>query len=160
MSQNGRPQGSFNADYNRKRAAKLYLNGHSQKDIAAKLGVSQSSISNYINDMVKEWREERFGSIDKIMERELEALEQMERDSATIFDGFNPTDDCPTPFESSREAVEWQKNRLKIMEMKHKLLGLYKTRVDIKSENTNVNVQESKEVRDEILSRLTPKSEQ
>lgn len=156
-------------EFKQTKAVELYLQGYSQIEIEAKLTemgypADRSIISRYITDARKEWREKRMQDMDAILEKELAALEKMERDTAELFDRFKPFDDENDldVFMASKEAAEWIKARLKIMEQRYKLLGLnkpIKLDVESKNENVNVNAEQSDAIRSEILSRLSPKSE-
>lgn len=122
--------------------------------------ITQGTVSKAIKAARMEWKENRLEDMDKIMERELAKLDKMEEDSADLFDTFNPNATDLEIFSASKEAAEWVKARLKIMEQRHKLLGLYKpVKLDIesKNENVNVNAEQSDEIRREILRRLSPK---
>lgn len=156
-------------EFRKTEAVALYLKGFSQKEIEAEFEirgyrVDRSQISRYISETRKEWTERRMQDMDVILEKELAALDKMERDAAELFEKFNPNNEQSglfEPFDQSKEASEWTKTRLKIMEQRHKLLGLYKpVKLDIESKNENVNVTEiTEKTRASILSRLAPKLE-
>ena len=156
-------------EYKMTEAVALYLKGYSQKEIEVEFerrgyATDRSSISKYLTETRKEWKERRMQDMDAILEKELAALDQMERDAAELFDKFNPNNEESglfEPFDQSKEAAEWTKTRLKIMEQRHKLLGLYKpVKLDIESKNENVNVtKQTEETRSSILSRLSSKLE-
>jgi small-conductance mechanosensitive channel len=96
-----------------------------------------------------------------IIQAELKKLDQMEAEAAALFGKFNPeTTEYDETFDSSKEANEWVKTRLKIMEQRHKLLGLYKpVKIDVESKNVNINADAESiaATRSEILRRLSPK---
>lgn len=146
-------------------AVALYLDGYSQKGIEDEFTrrgypTDRSTISKYLKQTRQEWKEKRMQDMDAILDRELAALDKMERDAAELFEKFNPNNEesgLDEPFDCSKEAAEWTKTRLKIMEQRHKLLGLYKpVKLDIESKNENVNVTEKTEAtRSSILGRLS-----
>ncbi|MFA7205916.1 MAG: hypothetical protein WC102_06235 [Saccharofermentanales bacterium] len=144
----------------------LYLQGSSQSEICKQFKergtpISIPTVSNYIAQARREWREERMDDMDKIIQAELKKLDKMEEEAAALFGKFNPeTTEFNETFDSSKEANEWVKTRLKIMEQRHKLLGLYKpVKVDVESKNVNINADAESiaATRSEILRRLSPK---
>lgn len=161
---------SVSKDYKKTEVVRLYLEGNTQsniKNILEQQGIKISvpMISKYLKEARVEWREQRLGDMDIVLERELTALDKMEDNANKLFNKFDPTSagsgvNIEDQFDSSKEASEWVKNTLKIMEMKHKLLGLYKPmKIDVesKSVNVNVNVESTEEIRSQILSRLSPR---
>lgn len=155
-------------EFKQTKAVELYLAGYSQIEIEEELTrlgypADRSIISRYIKEAREEWKEKRMQDIDEILDRELAALSKMENDTAELFDKFKPDDEQTLEiFACSKEAAEWVKARLKIMEQRHKLLGLYKPmKLDIesKNENVNINTESVEAIRSEILSRLSKKSE-
>lgn len=149
-------------------AIKLYLAGYSQKQIEEEFErrgypTTRSVISRYITETRNEWRERRMDDMEKILERELAKLDKMEKDAEELFGTFDPNStEFDETFDCSKEANEWVKTRLKIMEQRHKLLGLYKpVKVDVESKNVNINAdaESTEAIRSEILSRLSKKPE-
>jgi hypothetical protein len=144
----------------------LRLQGYSQREIREELrergyAVGKSSISNYLIAAKNEWKASRMEDMEEILQRELAKLDKMEADASKLFTKFDPDGNAYETFDSSKEANEWTKTRLRIMEQRHKLLGLYKpVKLDIESKNENVNVTEQTEAtRATILSRLSSKLE-
>jgi small-conductance mechanosensitive channel len=144
----------------------LYLQGNSQSQICKQFKergtpISVSSVSNYIAQARQEWRVKRMDDMEIIIQAELKKLDQMEAEAAALFGKFNPeTTEFDETFDSSKEANEWVKTRLKIMEQRHKLLGLYKpVKIDVESKNVNINADAESiaATRSEILRRLSPK---
>lgn len=159
-------QASFIKEDKQTRVIELYRQGLSQTEIVAKfksegIAISPSTVSKFIKQAREDWRDTRLDDMDAIMEKELKKLDKLETDAQELFLKFNPTcTDLDETFDCSKEASEWVKNLLKIMEQRHKLLGLYKpVKLDVESKNTNVNIdaEQSEEIRREILSRLSPK---
>ena len=150
-------------EFKQTEAVDLYLKGYSQTEIEAEFALrgyptARSVISRYISETRQEWREKRLQDMDVILDRELAALDKMERDAAELFEKFNPNNTesgLDEPFDCSKEASEWTKTRLKIMEQRHKLLGMYKQKIDIEAKSEVINVTEQVEAaRSSILSRL------
>lgn len=158
---------TISKEYKMSEVVRLAKQGMKQTDILKDLqsrgiAISSKSICTYLADARKEWRKTLLDDMDTIMERELSKLDRMESDAESLFETFNPNTTDLEIFASSKEASEWVKARLKIMETRHKLLGLYKPiklDVESKNENINVNAEQSDEIRREILSRLSPKSQ-
>jgi predicted transcriptional regulator len=155
-------------EYKQTVAVDLYLQGYSQQEIEEELRKrgypsSRPAVSTYISETRNEWRQKRMEDMDIILERELAKLDQMEKDAAELFGKFNPNGQgedstLDEPFDCSKEANEWIKTRLKIMEQRHKLLGLYKpVKVDVESKNVNINAdpEQIAATRSEILRRLS-----
>lgn len=146
----------------------MYANGLTQAEIKEEFKkqgkqISLGTISNYISEARQEWTEKRMDDMDIILAKELSKLDKMEEEADAIFKKFNPDEtDMESTFECSKEANEWTKTKLRIMEQRHKLLGLYKpVKLDVESKNVNVNanVDAAKETRSVILSRLSKKPE-
>jgi excinuclease UvrABC helicase subunit UvrB len=144
----------------------LYLQGNSQSEICKQFKergtpISIPTVSNYLAQARQEWRVERMDDMEVIIQAELKKLDKMEEEAAVLFGKFNPeTTEFNETFDSSKEANEWVKTRLKIMEQRHKLLGLYKpVKVDVESKNVNINADAESiaATRSEILRRLSPK---
>lgn len=144
----------------------LYLQGNSQTQICKMFKerntpISVGTVSNYLAQARQEWREKRMDDMDEIIQAELKKLDEMEKEAAALFGKFNPeAGEFDETFDSSKEANEWVKTRLKIMEQRHKLLGLYKpVKVDVESKNVNINADAESiaATRSEILRRLSPK---
>jgi hypothetical protein len=154
-------------EYKRTEVVDLYLKGYSQLQIVNEMErretpVSRSTVCKYLAETREEWREKRMEDMDAILERELAKLDKMEQDAAELFDKFNPNaTELDETFDCSKEANEWVKTQLKIMEQRHKLLGLYKpVKLDVDSKNVNINAADPESieaVRSSILSRLSPK---
>jgi hypothetical protein len=58
--------------------AKMYLQGHLQSAIAARLGVSQQTISNDLAAIRRVWREQAIEDYTEIHDRELQKVNQLE----------------------------------------------------------------------------------
>jgi len=146
----------------------LYAQGFSQSEIKEEFKkrgkeISIPTISNCISKTREEWTVQRMEDMDLILAKELSKLDKMEEEADAIFKKFNPDEtEMESTFECSKEANEWTKTKLRIMEQRHKLLGLYKpVKLDVESKNVNVNanVDAAKETRSLILSRLSKKPE-
>lgn len=164
----GSPQRRTLKEFKQTMAVELYLKGYTQIEIEEELArrgypADRSLISRYIKETRAEWKEKRMQDIEAILDKELAALDKMEKDTAEIFDKFKPDDAQEMDvFACSKEAAEWIKARLKIMVERHKLLGLYKPQrleIESKNENINVNAESVEAIRSDILSRLSKKSE-
>jgi predicted transcriptional regulator len=157
----GSSSAAWNSDYNKKRAAKLRRDKKSYEEIAQILGVDKSRVGVYLSEVREEWRKERLDDIEDVLQQELQSLDQMEQDVAAIFDKINPSDEEIDLFAASDAAVKLLQARLKIMEQRQKLLGLNKpVKVDVKNETKIITAEQSKEIRSDILDRLTPKSKE
>jgi transcriptional regulator with XRE-family HTH domain len=58
----------------------LYLKGHTQADIALRMGVSQQQISYDLKALQKRWRESALVNVDEAKARELAKVDQLERE--------------------------------------------------------------------------------
>lgn len=56
----------------------LYLKGRFQAEIAVELGISQSTVSRIIKELVNEWQTERVYNINEAKARELAKIDQVE----------------------------------------------------------------------------------
>ena len=65
----------------RRNVADLYLQGYAQVKIAQRLGISQSTVSNDIQAIQKEWRKSAIRDFDILRERELKKLDRIESES-------------------------------------------------------------------------------
>ena len=101
----------------RKQVAQLYLNKVEQTDIAAKLGVTQATISNDIKALNKEWLESAVSDICQIKARELAELDFMELDAASIFQKLKKEGDYA-------KALRYADLRLGIKDRRARMLGL------------------------------------
>ena len=153
-------------EYKQKIVVELYRDGHKQTEIPKimkEMGihVSAGSVSNYISDARKTWREEMVENMEAVLERELNKLDRMEQDAYEAFKKFNPTvTDLNETFDCSNEAIKWMQTMIKIMDQRQNLLGLKKPKkleVESKNENINVSVESVEALRSQILSRLSPK---
>ena len=102
----------------RKQVAQLYLNKVEQTDIAAKLGVTQATISNDIKALNKEWLESAISDICQIKARELAELDFMELDAAITIQKLKKDGDYS-------KALRYAGHRLDIKRDRAKMLGLY-----------------------------------
>lgn len=62
----------------RREISRLYLQGMYQTDIAAKLGLSQSTVSRDIQVLIEEWKIERVYDINEAKARELAKVDNLE----------------------------------------------------------------------------------
>ena len=94
----------------------MYCSRMTQQMIADALGVGVGTICRYLKALNKEWRTEMMDTIDKMMQRDLSALDAHER-SANL------------EFQRTR-SPKWMGLILKIMERRAKMLGFDTTRVN------------------------------
>ena len=110
-------------EYNQTKAIELYLKHYNQYQIATELGLDRSTISIYIKDARREWREARINDMDEIFERELAELDQMEMESVqktmAIMDLLDED-----PLKAAKGFSDLGVYRLKIKKMRQDLLGL------------------------------------
>lgn len=68
-------------DADRRRVAALYLQGRYQADIAAELGVDQSTVSRDLAAIRKEWRASSVRDFDEARAQELAKIDELEREA-------------------------------------------------------------------------------
>ena len=100
----------------RKQVAQLYLNKVEQLDIAAKLEVSQATISNDLKALNKEWMEDAKGNIAQRKARELAELDFMELDTSSLIQKLKKEKDY-------KLALKYSEHRLSIKKMRADWLG-------------------------------------
>lgn len=94
----------------RRQVAGLYLNRVNQAQIAAKLDVHPSTISDDLAALRAEWRAEHREDIDQIVTREAAELDAIEGQASTKF--------------AQTGEVEWLNARLKVKARRAAMLGL------------------------------------
>lgn len=119
----------FTKEANKTEAARLYWKEHlNHYEIAELLGVERSTVSYYLKEVGEEWKKERLELMDTIFERELLELDTMEANATKCLNKFGEAIDeqgniIDETYLNSKEAIEWTKARLKIKELKGKMLG-------------------------------------
>ena len=73
------PRSKIQRERDRQEITRLYLRGVSQMDIAAKLGVNQSTVSRDLKAIQKQWRESALINMDEAKQRELARIDELER---------------------------------------------------------------------------------
>ena len=68
-------------DADRRRVAALYLQGRYQVDIAAELGIDQSTVSRDLKAIRKEWRASSVRDFDEARAQELAKIDELEREA-------------------------------------------------------------------------------
>ena len=122
-------QRRFEKEANKTEAARLYWKEHKNHfEIAELLGVERSTVSYYLKEVGEEWKKERIDLMETIFERELLELDAMEANATKFLNKFGDAIDddgniVDETYLNSKEAVEWTKARLKIKELKGKMLG-------------------------------------
>jgi predicted DNA-binding protein (UPF0251 family) len=122
-------QRRFNKEANKTEAARLYWKEHlNQYEIAEILGVDRSTVTYYLKEVGEEWKKERLELMDTVFERELLELDAMEANATKCLNKFGDAIDAEgniidETYLNSKEAIEWTKARLKIKELKGKMLG-------------------------------------
>lgn len=104
-------------------------------EIAIELGVSPDTVRNDIKAIEKEYKKNAVGDYERMVVRELQALEIMEAEC------IKRLTDCKKPWQGAR----WMEERRKIIEQRARMLGL---NAPDKHVNVNVNARVSKEDRD------------
>lgn len=64
----------------REQVARLYLEGRTQNELAARFGVNQSTISRDLEAIRKQWQEQALRHFDQIKSRELARIDRLERE--------------------------------------------------------------------------------
>lgn len=128
----------------RKQVAQLYLNKVEQLDIAAKLDVSQATISNDLKALNKEWMEDAKGDIAQIKARELAELDFMELDAAALVQKLKKENDY-------KQALKYSEHRLNIKKMRADLLGLDNPKKVELDANMKHDIKRPEEMTDEEL---------
>ena len=114
---------------NKTRAAEMYWKEHKNHfEIAEELGISRPTVTLYLKEVGEEWKQERLELMDTVFERELLELDAMEANASRFLKKFGDAIDedgniVDETYLNSKEAVEWTKARLKIKELKGKMLG-------------------------------------
>jgi len=73
------PRSKIQREKDRETVARLYLRGVSQMDIAAEVGVNQSTVSRDLKALQKAWRESSLIDINEAKQRELAKIDELER---------------------------------------------------------------------------------
>lgn len=110
----------------RVRVAQLYARCQTQQQIARQLGVSQQLVSFDLKAIKRQWRQEMSAEIGERMERDLMALDEMERDAVLNYTrALMPVveNEDGTQTIHVGDALPWAQHRLKIMERRAKMLG-------------------------------------
>ena len=94
----------------RRKVAGLYLRKVNETDIAARLEVSQATVSRDVKWLMQEWRRDAVADIAEMRGRELAELDEMERDAALQF--------------ASTKAPQWFLARLEVKKRRARLMGL------------------------------------
>src|SRR5574337_1862796 len=76
----------FAATQRRQKVTELYVQGWSQAEIAAHLEVAQSTISNDIQLVRRQWEESSLRNFDELRAREAQKLEFIERESGAAWE--------------------------------------------------------------------------
>lgn len=105
-------------NHRRKLVAALRLNHVNEEDIAAQLGVSQSTISRDIDNITKKWIADSQQDIRKVKARELAELDFMELEAAKKIQALFKNKDLGM-------ALRYSGHRLDIKDRRAKMLGLY-----------------------------------
>ena len=94
--------------------AKLWTRRLTQEEIAAAVGVNQSTISRDVKVLVAAWREKALGDVTDARARDLADLDAMEREAAMAASGSV----------SPQELARLLEVRLRVKERRSRLLGL------------------------------------
>jgi transcriptional regulator with XRE-family HTH domain len=94
--------------------AKLWTRRLTQEEIAAAVGVDQSTVSRDVKALVAAWREEALGDVTDLRARELADLDAMEREAAM----------AASADVSPQELARLLEVRLRIKDRRSRLLGL------------------------------------
>jgi hypothetical protein len=76
----------FAAAQRRQRVTELYLKGRSQTEIAAELSVAQSTVSEDVQYVRRQWEQSAVRNYDELRTRELQKLEYIEREAWSAWD--------------------------------------------------------------------------
>jgi len=94
--------------------AKLWTRRLTQEEIAAAVGVDQSTVSRDLKALVTAWRKEALGDVTATRARELADLDSMEREAAV----------AASAKVSPQELARLLEVRLRVKERRARLLGL------------------------------------
>jgi len=113
----------------RLRVARLYLQRMRMVDIGAEVGVSEGTVSKDIKALKQEWLKESREAVGLVLARELAEVDQMEREAAALFALSARwrigADGTPENLPNHSRAQGWAEKRLKMKELRAKLLGLF-----------------------------------
>lgn len=102
----------------RRRVATLNLDGWTQGEICAELGISPATCSEDLKKMRLEWASEHKAATNEHVERELASLQRDEKDARERLEAVVDDEDV------HKNAKGWHEVLLKIRDRRAKLLGL------------------------------------
>jgi hypothetical protein len=129
----------------RKQVAALYLNKVEQIDIAAKLKVSQGTVSLDLKALNKQWEEKAQADVSAIKARELAELDLMELEAAAQYQVAKKE-------KKELSALKYAAHRLDIKDRRARMLGLDKpAKVELDANLKHSKQKDPSEMSDEEL---------